>query len=315
MRDAKYRREIEQLLAEDRELSTEDFMKTCAGMPPSSVYSIIRKLVISGRICKIGRSLYLPIHKPAYPYTVTPWMREVAHLIQNECIGLNFSIIQRDGNLNIEAAKSDLLQLETCLKQHYPKVARQKDAKRFLPGLEGYILIGPIISDAPLVKQEGICVPSIEKDLVDMLALKRNSQDTINDLFQKTMEVYPINENKLRRYAARRGLKEELKRCTDVLDNSRLELFSMVQDYLAGTSITKAWVFGSFARREETPESDLDLLVDYDKSVTVSLLDIIRNQLDLERLIHRPVDLVVNGTLKPFAVPSADKDKYLIYER
>jgi hypothetical protein len=35
----------------------------------------------------------------------------------------------------------------------------------------------------------------------------------------------------------------------------------------------------------------------------------------LESLIGREVDLVQNGFLKPFAVPSAERDKYLIYER
>ena len=36
---------------------------------------------------------------------------------------------------------------------------------------------------------------------------------------------------------------------------------------------------------------------------------------DLEDLLHRPVDLVVDGTLLPFAPESANRDKILIYER
>ena len=76
-----------------------------------------------------------------------------------------------------------------------------------------------------------------------------------------------------------------------------------------------AWVFGSFARGEETPESDLDLLVDYDHEVKISLLDIVRFKLDIEKKIQREVDLVENGYLKLFAVASAERDKYLIYER
>jgi len=36
---------------------------------------------------------------------------------------------------------------------------------------------------------------------------------------------------------------------------------------------------------------------------------------DLEDLLHRPVDLVVEGTLLPFASESANRDKILIYER
>ncbi len=30
--------------------------------------------------------------------------------------------------------------------------------------------------------------------------------------------------------------------------------------------ILRAWLFGSYSRGEETPESDIDILVDYDRS-------------------------------------------------
>ena len=93
------------------------------------------------------------------------------------------------------------------------------------------------------------------------------------------------------------------------------KLFASIQRYLAGTKIVRAWVFGSFARREETPNSDLDLLVDYDKTNIPSLLTLIDYQLDMEKMINRDVDLIVNGALKPFAIPSAEHDKYLLYER
>ena len=79
--------------------------------------------------------------------------------------------------------------------------------------------------------------------------------------------------------------------------------------------IVRAWVFGSFARGEETAESDLDLLVTYDFSHGIGLLQTIRYQLDMEQLIGREVDLVESTSLKPFAIPSAERDKYLIYER
>ena len=84
---------------------------------------------------------------------------------------------------------------------------------------------------------------------------------------------------------------------------------------MAGTAIVKAWVFGSFARGEEKKDSDLDILVDYDPSANLSLLGAIRYKLDMEKLIGREVDLVENGYLKPFAIPSCERDKYLIYER
>ena len=37
--------------------------------------------------------------------------------------------------------------------------------------------------------------------------------------------------------------------------------------------------------------------------------------LDLERLLNRPVDLVIDGDLLPFAEKTAEQDKVLVYAR
>ena len=77
----------------------------------------------------------------------------------------------------------------------------------------------------------------------------------------------------------------------------------------------KAWVFGSFSRGEETPTSDIDILVIFDEKAQVSLIGYVRIKYEIEGIIGRKVDLVEEGTLLPFAVESANKDKRLIYER
>lgn len=87
-----------------------------------------------------------------------------------------------------------------------------------------------------------------------------------------------------------------------------------IADYFRTQPIAKAWLFGSFARGEETPLSDVDLLVEYDKG-GISLLKHAMMICDLEKLLNRSVDIVEDGTLLPFAVESANRDKKLIYER
>ena len=315
MRKPMYHKGVEALLKEGRILFTEDFVMACPGLAKPSVYSRIRSLVESGRLSRIGQGKYLPSHKPSYPYSVTPWMQEVNLYLHDTCIGLNYCIYQKGSNLFIEAAKSDLHPIELALKAKYSKVAQEKEARLLLPGLDGYIILKPLVTDAPVVYERDVPIPSVEKEIVDYLERNKKTPETVMPFFQKTMEVYPVNTSRLNRYAARRGLSEELSGCMDSLDNSRIEMFSQVQRSLAGTAITKAWVFGSFARGEETPESDLDLLIDYDKDAHVSLLDLVRYKLKLEESINREVDLIPNGSLKPFAVESANKDKYLIYER
>ena len=88
-----------------------------------------------------------------------------------------------------------------------------------------------------------------------------------------------------------------------------------IAEYFKTQPVLKAWLFGSFSRGEERPDSDVDLLVTYDDKARVSLLKHAAMICDLEKLLDRSVDLVEDGTLLPFAVKSANHDKKLIYER
>ena len=242
-------------------------------------------------------------------------MREVNEIFFNDCPGIDHCLYEKDSNLYVESYKSDLPTLTNCLMAHGYKVIDNKTASRFPYALEGYVIVAPMVSEAPISCDSGLIVPTIEKDLVDLIHQNNVPPDDLQRRFQQKMEVYPVNLNKLKRYAARRGVADELSYYLSGLDSSRIELFSKVQTCLSEIPVTQAWVFGSFARGEETQESDLDLLVDYDASARVSLLDTIRYKLDIEKAIHREVDLVTNGCLKPFALPSAERDKYLIYAR
>ena len=88
-----------------------------------------------------------------------------------------------------------------------------------------------------------------------------------------------------------------------------------IADYLNTQPVNRAWLFGSFARGEETPDSDIDILVEYDKDAKITLLTISHMMGELEKNTGRRVDLVEDGCLLPFAVESANRDKKLIYER
>ena len=93
------------------------------------------------------------------------------------------------------------------------------------------------------------------------------------------------------------------------------EMIETIREYFKTQPVLKAWVFGSYARGEETPESDVEILVVYDDSKPVGLMKIANMYVNLKKLLQREVDLVEEGTLLPFAVESANRDKKLIYER
>jgi predicted nucleotidyltransferase len=88
-----------------------------------------------------------------------------------------------------------------------------------------------------------------------------------------------------------------------------------IQGYFATLPITKAWLFGSYSRGEESAESDVDILVVFDKDAKISLFKYADIICQLETILNHKVDLVEEGTLLPFAQETADKDKVLIYER
>ena len=57
----------------------------------------------------------------------------------------------------------------------------------------------------------------------------------------------------------------------------------------------KLWVFGSCARKEERPDSDVDLLVKFGGGV--GLVEYVRFERELSNLLGRKVELTVNSAL------------------
>ena len=65
-------------------------------------------------------------------------------------------------------------------------------------------------------------------------------------------------------------------------------------------------IFGSCARGDDRPGSDLDLLIDLEEGR--SLLDLIAIQQDLEDLLGRKVDVVTEPELSPYFRDSVLKE-------
>lgn len=99
------------------------------------------------------------------------------------------------------------------------------------------------------------------------------------------------------------------------INMSKKSIIDIVKHYFASQPVLKAWLFESFSRGDEREDSDVDIIITLDKEAHVGLLKFSGMRYDLETLLHRNVDLVVDGALMPFAVESADRDKILIYER
>ena len=94
-----------------------------------------------------------------------------------------------------------------------------------------------------------------------------------------------------------------------------IKTIELLQQYFINQPVLKAWLFGSYARGEQTPDNEVDVLVALDYSQKVGLLKFASMYLDLKKLLNKEVDLVEEGTLRPYAAKTANKEKKLIYER
>jgi len=72
-------------------------------------------------------------------------------------------------------------------------------------------------------------------------------------------------------------------------------------------------VFGSAARGQMKPDSDIDLLVEFLPDSQVDLVDYAGLMLDLSSLLGRKVDLVSKNGLKPLIRDSVLQDARLVY--
>jgi len=59
------------------------------------------------------------------------------------------------------------------------------------------------------------------------------------------------------------------------------------------------YLFGSTARNEAKPTSDLDLFIDYDASTNFSLIELAGLQIFLEEQLDVPVDITTRDSLHP----------------
>ncbi len=92
-------------------------------------------------------------------------------------------------------------------------------------------------------------------------------------------------------------------------------LLNKLKDFFSTQPVEKAWLFGSYSRGEETENSDIDILVSFDKNAKISLLRHAAMLVDLEDLLRCPVDLVNEKSLFPEVRKEVELDKILIYER
>lgn len=89
------------------------------------------------------------------------------------------------------------------------------------------------------------------------------------------------------------------------------DIVKTIRPILEKADVTRAAMFGSFARGEQTDGSDLDLLVEFGRPK--GLFAFVKLRYTLEDSLHRKVDLVTYKALHPYLKDRILADQQVIY--
>ena len=84
-----------------------------------------------------------------------------------------------------------------------------------------------------------------------------------------------------------------------------------VRELAAQHGVAKVSLFGSWARGEQTPDSDIDLLVE---KGALRGLEVFSFQRELSERLGRDVDLVTSGGVTPRLGKRIEQDEVVLYE-
>jgi len=89
------------------------------------------------------------------------------------------------------------------------------------------------------------------------------------------------------------------------------EIEMEIVNFLKRCGAKKILVFGSYVRGEATPESDIDIIADFEEGI--SLLDIVGFELELSEKLGIKVELLTEKSLSPYIVEDVLAEAKVIY--
>ena len=89
------------------------------------------------------------------------------------------------------------------------------------------------------------------------------------------------------------------------------EIFEKISQVLKNKGARKIAIFGSYARNEQKPGSDIDIIVEF--SGRKSLLELVRIERELSESLGIRVDLLTEKSISPYLIDSIKKEMESIY--
>ena len=94
------------------------------------------------------------------------------------------------------------------------------------------------------------------------------------------------------------------------MPNKIIEIQKLILPILKKNGVNKASIFGSFARGEDTPESDVDILIELVQPK--GLLFLAGLKFEIEEVLGRKVDLLTYRSVNPLLAKYILKDEIKI---
>lgn len=156
----------------------------------------------------------------------------------------------------------------------------------------------------------------LNKDIVLKLAeIYHHDRDELVIMYLSEKILYEIGDEEL----ALQGLlaaEGEVRYRARPKELTREEVMSKFKDYFETQQwASKAWLFGSVARGDSAPDSDIDICIDVPTDIIFSLFDLAEIQDQLQNIANKKVDVVMWGGLRPAMKARVEKEMMLIYEK
>jgi len=92
---------------------------------------------------------------------------------------------------------------------------------------------------------------------------------------------------------------------------NRREIFEKISQMLKNEGAKRIAVFGSYARGDEKPGSDIDIIVEF--SDRKSLLELVRIERELSEILGIRVDLLTEKSISPYLIDMIKREMEVIY--
>lgn len=167
------------------------------------------------------------------------------------------------------------------------------------------------IDQAILSKMERGQRKATRENVVKLAAYFKVKEDDLLVAWLSDKLVYEVADEQLALKALQ--VAEEKVEYKTFKKRDRNSIIEGIKSRMKEFPIESAWIFGSFSRNDDTPDSDIDIAIKAEKSF--SYFDLAGLQYELEQQIKVKVDVGFIDSFKPHIFDNIKSDLKLIYEK